>query len=484
MMKKASRHIKIYSALPVQIVKQVFKRHVVPYIVVARQASNCSPMGYFVAAVAVLFGLSGAAFAQSCPLLPLSGTEEIRISLSMVEDRLVNCNRDVLAARRSVEAAKADRVTAGQRPNPNLTVGASNINRAAGIGSGPLQDKTIDSSVRLDQLVERGGKATLRERQADAAVNAARADWHDVIRQQRLLLRQNYFELLFQQARVDTQREFAGYARASLEATEKRLKAGDVAPSEANRFRLDNARAQNDLRQAEIDVRKARLELAKSIGAEVNAQFLAVSAVKLPSNEGAKIPASLDDRADLVAATYRREAAEAGRALAASIATRDVTVSAQFDRWPASVTNPQGTGNSFSLYLSIPLSVRHANEGEAKRAFTDLQAAKDTLMRLKVQAKFEAKLNLESWQAAVDRASRVEGEILPLARNVAKAAEFAYGKGATSVLDLLDARRTLKQTELDASQANTDAGKAWAQWSASVELISDKAVEQMTSEKP
>ena len=455
-----------------------------PYIADARQVSNSFHMGYFVAAFAVLCGLSEATFAQSCPLLPLIGAEKINISLGIAEARLVNCNRDVLAARRSIEAAEADRVTAGQRPNPNLTVGASNINRAAGIGSGPLQDKTIDSSVRLDQLVERGGKATLRERQADAVINAARADWHDVIRQQRLLLRQNYFELLFQQARVDTQREFAGYARASLEATEKRLKAGDMAPSEANRFRLDDARAQNDLRQAEFDARKARLELAKSIGAEANAQFLAVLVVELPSNDGVKIPSSLDDRADLVAAAHRLEAAESGRALAASIATRDVTVSAQFDRWPASVTNPQGTGNSFGLYLSIPLSVRHANEGEIKRASTDLQAAKDALIRLKVQAKAEAKLNLESWQAVVDRTSRIEGEILPLARNVAKAAEFAYGKGATSVLDLLDARRTLKQIELDASQANTDAGKAWAQWSASVELISGKAAEQMTSGKP
>ena len=483
-MKKASRYIKSYSALLGLIVKQVFGRNELSCIEQASQARLGFHTGYFVATFAALCILPQATFAQSCLALLPPADEKISISLGMAEARLVNCNRDVLAARRSIEAADADRVTAGQRPNPNLTVGASNINRAAGIGSGPLQDKTIDSSVRLDQLVERGGKATLRERQADAVINAARADWHDVIRQQRLLLRQNYFELLFQQARVDTQREFAGYARASLEATEKRLKAGDMAPSEANRFRLDDARAQNDLRQAEIDVRKARLELAKSIGAEANAQFFAVSAVKLPSNDGVKIPSSLDDRADLVAAAHRLEAAESGRALAASIATRDVTVSAQFDRWPASVTNPQGTGNSFGLYLSIPLSVRHANEGEIKRASTDLQAAKDALIRLKVQAKAEAKLNLESWQAVVDRTSRIEGEILPLARNVAKAAEFAYGKGATSVLDLLDARRTLKQIELDASQANTDAGKAWAQWSASVELISDKAAEQMTSGKP
>lgn len=423
---------------------------------------------------------SGSAYAaqfQSCPPMP-TATAMPTLTLKAAESRLIACNRGVLVALRALEAAEADRVTAGQRPNPNLTLGASNINPRAGLGAGGLQDKTVDSSIRLDQLVERGGKGELRERQADALINAARADWQDVIRQQRLQLRQNYFELLFQQARIEMQREFSGYAKASLSAAEQRLKVGDIAPSEANRFRLDDARAQNDVRQAEIDARKARLELAKSIGAEPDAANISVESPAAVSTEGLKPLFNLDQRSDLLAAASRIQAAEAARALAKSIATRDVTVSAQFDRWPASNANPQGTGNSFGFYFSIPLSLRHANEGEVKRAITDLQAAREALARLQVQASAESRLNFDNWQAAAGRVARIEKDILPLAREVAKAAEFAYGKGATSVLDLLDARRTLKQIELDAAQAGADAGKAWAQWSASAETMLDKLLEQ------
>ena len=295
-----------------------------------------------------------------------------------------------------------------------------------------------------------------------------------------MLLRQAYFELLFQQSRIATQREFAGYAAQSLGAAESRLKIGDISPSEANRFRLDAARAQNDLRQAEVDARRARFEVAKTIGAEADAEKIAAELTPLTtllpgqavSTLGAGLSAAdanADQRTDLLAAANRVSAAEAARALAKSIATRDVTLSAQFDRWPASSANPQGTGNSFSVYFSIPLSVRHGNEGEAKRAASDLLSARDTLLRLRVQAVAESQLFYDAWRAGFDRATRVERGILPLAREVATAAEFAYKKGATTVLDLLDARRTLKQVELDAAQAQADAGKAWAMWAGSVE---------------
>ena len=186
---------------------------------------------------------------------------------------------------------------------------------------------------------------------------------------------------------------------------------------------------------------------------------------------------NLEQRADLVAAASRVDAALSAKALAASIATRDVTVSAQFDRWPTSAVNQQGTGNSFGLYFSIPISVRHANEGELKRAYVDLDIARDLSIRLGVQAKVEADTSLDAWHAATERATRAERDVLPLAREVARAAEFAYRNGATGVLDLLDARRTLKLSELDAAQASSDAGKAWAQWLASTELMAESPAE-------
>jgi cobalt-zinc-cadmium efflux system outer membrane protein len=392
------------------------------------------------------------------------------LSLGEAEQRLVACNRDIRAAALAVQAATADLRTASQRPNPTFSLGASNVNPHAGVGAGALRDKTIDSSVRVEQLVERGGKAQLREEQAQALLDAARADLAEQTRLQRLALRSAFFDLAAAQERVRLQVEFRSLAGESAAASQQRFEAGEVPRAEANRFRLDAARAANDLRQAEADRQRARLELAKVVGAEASAPGLEVQ-VLWPERDGSA--RGRGERPDVAAARYRVDAAQAGRELARRIATRDITVGLQADRWPVSETNLQGTGISYGVTVSVPLHVRHANEGEAARALADFYAAQAALERLRAQADAEARLAEEDWRSARERRERVETEVRPAARDVAMAAEFAYARGATGVLDLLDARRSLKAVELDEVQARAEAAKAWARREAAYETIEE-----------
>ena len=131
----------------------------------------------------------------------------------------------------------------------------------------------------------------------------------------------------------------------------------------------------------------------------------------------------------------------------------------------------QGTGISYTVSVSVPLGVRHANEGEAARAAADFETAQAALARAQAASESEAKLAETDWRAARERLERVESEVRPLARDVAQAAEFAYARGATGVLDLLDARRSLKAVELDEVQANAESAKAWARREAARETL-------------
>src|SRR5260221_13481078 len=92
------------------------------------------------------------AAAQSCPPLSSLSSGVEGLTLGLAESRLASCNRDVLAARRPLEAAEADRITAGQRPNPNLTLRSSDRNHHAGDGGGALRDQNSDNFGRTDQL--------------------------------------------------------------------------------------------------------------------------------------------------------------------------------------------------------------------------------------------------------------------------------------------------------------------------------------------
>jgi cobalt-zinc-cadmium efflux system outer membrane protein len=392
------------------------------------------------------------------------------LTLEAAERRVAPCNRDVRAALAAVEAASADVRVARQRPNPMLTVGASNVNPHAGLGGGTLRDKTLDSSVRLEQLIERGGKPALRERQAQAAFDAARADVEEQLRLQRLATRNAFFDMAAAQERVRLQRDFQAIANQSTQFSRQRVEAGDIARAEDNRIRLDAARAMNDLLQAEADARRARGELARAIGAEGVVDPIEVVST-WPDTEGPA--AAHGERPDVAAARRRVVAAEAAWGLARSLATRDVQLGVQADRWPVSETNFQGTGISYGITVSVPLQVRHANQGEAARSLADLTAARGTLQRLEAQAAAESRLARADLAAARLRRERAESGVAPLAREVAAAAEYAYRRGDTGVLDLLDARRSLKAVELDEVQARAEAAKAWARFEASRETLEE-----------
>ena len=420
-------------------------------------------------ALATVFAGAGHSFARAdagdCGSLP-----PMPLSLGAADERVPRCNRDVRAAELAAAAVAADRRIAMQRPNPTLTLGASNVNPHAGLGAGPLRDKTFDSSVRLEQLIERGGKPELRQAQAEELYAAARADVAEQLRVQRLAMRTAFFDLAALQEKVRLQRDFRALAAESESASTRRLDAGEVPRVETNRFRLDAVRAANDALQAEADRDRARLDLAKQIGAEANARTLEVEVI-WPDGEPARGKAG--ERPDVAAARHRVEAAQAGRELARRIATRDVTVGVQADRWPVSETNLQGTGISYGLTLSVPLHVRHANEGEAARASADFESAQAALARAQALAEAEARLSEADWLAARGRRMRIETQVRPVAREVGASAEFAYARGATGVLDLLDARRSLKAVELDEVQARAEAAKAWARREAAVETTEE-----------
>src|SRR5450631_1528841 len=272
-------------------------------------------------ATACAFPLMAGAQSVECAPLPPAP-----LTLPSAEERLRLCNRDVRAAELAAIAAAADRRVAGQRPNPTFTLGASNVNPQVGIGAGPLRGKTFDSAARIEQLVERGGKAELREAQSDRLLDAARADVAEQLREQRLAMRTAFFDLAAAQERVRLQLEFRGLAGETAAASERRFAAGEVSRAEANRFRLDAARAENDARQAQADRERARLDLAKLIGAESAAPGLEV-ALTWPDGAAAldgataldaKFSASAAgaaggarERPDVAAARRRVEAAQA-----------------------------------------------------------------------------------------------------------------------------------------------------------------------------
>jgi outer membrane protein, heavy metal efflux system len=415
-------------------------------------------------AIVAMLAASGAARAQD---------NVIGLTLRDAEQQLQSTNRDVRLARRALEAAQAGTVAAGARPNPNLSLGVSQINPQVGVGGGGLRDKTIDSSVRVDQLIERGDKRALRvsaARRSEAAVNQ---DYADVLRQQLLALRSAYYDLRFAQDKSAVSQDNIALFERTIEAAELRYKAGDIAAADVSRLRVDALRAQNDARSAEADRRRAQFALAYLIGVESKAGALrAVDAWPAPA--GLDTPQvtdeMLDRRPDVRAAMNRVDAAAGARDVARSLRTRDVTVGLSYDHYPVNpgfaAGSGAGTGSTYGVFLSVPLFARYYYEGEIQRAESDYGAALDTLEKTRAQARSELNRTASDLQAAAERLARYDGSLLAEAKKASDSAEYAYKNGAIGVMDLLDARRTLRAIQIDAAAARNDYAKALSAWQA------------------
>jgi len=408
-------------------------------------------------------------------LAPLGAAAQnpVPLSLKEAESQWLEHSRELGLARAAVSGAAADVRTAGQLPNPDLSLNVLSISPGSGFGAGSLKDKKMDSQLRIDQLIERGGKRDLRIKGAEARLAAAGLDLDDTARQQLGVLRYAYYNLRLAQEKLLIARDTAELYGKAAEAGRLRLKAGDLAPVDVSRLQIDKARADSDARQAEADLEQARVTLAYLIGREGDGASLTATdnwpSLEEQALEETQKQAPLNQRPDLEAARKRLAAAEADRDLAKAKKNRDVTVGFQLER------NLQNAPtNSFGFGVSVPLFIWHEYEGDIARAESDLDVARQQFAQQQAMAIGQVAQARHALLAARDRYRRLEGGLLADAERVAKAAELAYGKGAMGLMDLLDARRTLRQIQFEAASARADYAKALSDWQIQAEYRKNK----------
>jgi cobalt-zinc-cadmium efflux system outer membrane protein len=407
----------------------------------------------FFLCLATLAGLSGNLPAAEAPAPD-------KLHLTDVDRLVGERNRALIASRRAVSAAEAGVDSAAARPNPALSLNTSGINSQRRSGSGSTN---VDTILRLDQPIELGGKRGLRLGVAGALLDASRSDTQDSLRQQSLLARQAYFDLKASEDKARLSADSATLAGQLLSKAELRLKAGDLSPTDVARIRTDTLRAESDASQAEVDRQRARLALAQLLAVEAEAPRLATvddwpALTPLPA-----VQADSDNRPDVVAARQRLEAATKAVDLAKSLQVRDVTVGAQIER-----TAQERGDNLIGVGISVPLFTGYDFRGEIRRAYVDRDSAQDELERIKANADAESNQFVFEANRLSERARRLRDEALPAARKASQAVQFAFSQGAASVLDVIDARRSLHAVEIDTANALADAAKARAAWAAAM----------------
>ncbi len=364
----------------------------------------------------------GGLFAQSRP------------TLRDVLDVALRRNPDIVAARVRVDSAHGEQRIARAIPNPI-------------VNSAPNQPWQYTVSVALDVTPQR----LFRTRAAARATDAAYADAADIVRQVTFSVRQAFSDvLLAEQTRAvaDERREIF---RQLLAADSVRLRAGDLPEREITKAELELARADAELLRATAQVHASRLALQLQMGvAAPDTAFtvdgdLAYQVVSIPEDSLAVLAARL--RPDLVAARERTAQSEAIRHLAGTawIPTPQLTYSyqhgGQFARGDL-FTN----GSPYALGFGFTLPLFYFNGGEREKGRAGLVAAQLATARTRAQVATDLATAVDAYRSARALAERYEGGLLERARSVLETARYAYGTGAMSLLELLDAIATWSDT--------------------------------------
>lgn len=406
------------------------------------------------------------------------------MTLTEALQRVADANRDVLAARRAVQAAQADVQTARVTPPAQLSVLSQAIN-PQNMGHGGLWSRPIDTIVRLDQPIERGNKRELRAQAAEAGLRATDAELAGTVLAQQQAVASAYWDLKLAEVRRDIAQRNADISLASSKLAQERLRQGDLSRLEATRLAVEAERAASELGSSEQQWQEARWALARLLSVEQTAQpsasrspaDLPDASQPWPDEALASVPAAdgkddgdsdawLNQRSDVQAAQQRLSQADAAVALAQAQTSADVTVSLQFEHYPPTGERMWGVG------LAIPLGMEGRQQGPLARALVAQADAQSALERVRADALAEQAVLRSALRTAGARVARLRKHLLPQAQDAVKATEFARQQGAMALQDVLDARRVAHAAELDTAQAQADFAKALSR----LTLIQDPSV--------
>jgi cobalt-zinc-cadmium efflux system outer membrane protein len=279
------------------------------------------------------------------------------ISLEQALELFYKNNYDIIIHKYEVDKAYADLVGAKLLPNPSASFNYTNIQFGrGGIYSGDNTQWTI----RLDQLIEIGGKRGLRRNVAADNLEAAKLEHQDVIRNLLIGFYSLFNDLVLDDLNVSFVRDEIDSLDRILAVSKERYDAGFLTLIDYEKLKLSRGVLENDL---------ARFENQQADDIELFNVLLGSSARLKPATPSVKpvfvdydvevlVQAASQNRADLFALKKQIEAAQNAVRLAKANAKPDLSLGAEYD----SLGPKNSPAFGFGLSLNIPLFKRNSKQ--------------------------------------------------------------------------------------------------------------------------
>ena len=399
------------------------------------------------AVFAVAVSFAGAARAQA----PSASTRgPVRITLDEAIQMALEHNHNLKAARTTIQQSEATEITANLRPNPILTADAQFLPIfQPDKFSADYINTTAQFDLGVSYLFERGRKRQHRLQAARDVTAQTRSLVADNERSLAFFTASQFVNVQLSESMLDLAEQDLKSFQNTVDISDARYKAGDISQGDFLKIHLQLLQFQQDVAQARLARVQALVGLRQLLGYEsVPADYDVAGAfdyqpVKLKLEDlQAK---ALAERPDLRAARQGVTAANSQYQLARANGKVDVIGTFDYDH-----VNAVSTGSFFGSF-QIPIFNR--NQGEIARTHFAITQADE--LRLAASDLVMTDVS-EAYEGVRDNDEVVvlyRSGYLDEARLSLEISEYAYKRGAASLLDFLDAERSYRSTQLAYRQA-------------------------------
>jgi outer membrane protein, heavy metal efflux system len=368
-----------------------------------------------------------------------------RLTMAEAVDLAVQRNQAMRAQRLGVDQSKANEITAGLKPNLVFT----SLNQGFPVFT-PSQltwDYVANSQTftqGVSYLFERGGKRDKRIQVAQDTTDLTARTVADAERQLRFQVVQAFIGVLLARSNLELARDDLTDFSQVVDINRQRMVSGDLAEGDYLKIALQKLQFEQDLSASEVALVQSKAALRQLVGYEtVTEDFDVVGELthkKYSVTLDTLQQEALAARPDLQAARANAKLATDTVALAEGNRARDVTGEIEYERF--------GPVNAMGFFVSFEIPIHDKNQGEIARSKVAVIQAQES----ESAARFGVLTDLVNAYSAFRTNDKVvslyESGYLEQAGQSREISNYAYRRGASSLLDLLDAERTYRATQL------------------------------------
>ena len=379
-----------------------------------------------------------------------SGQNTTLISLDQAIDLALAHNHSIKATRTLILQNQAQEITANLRPNPTLAADSQFVPFFSPQDfSGENLNETQQFDIGIGYLFERGHKRQRRLQAARDQTAVTRAQVGDAERTLAFNVGQQFVSVLLAESTLQFALQDLKSFQQTVDISEAQLKAGYIGEGDYLKIKLQLLQFQTDVSSAHLAKKQALVGLREFLGYNaVPADYDVIGDLAyqpLKANLEDLQTKALRERPDFRAAELGITAAQSQILLAKANAKVDVNGTYDF-------THVSGE-NTASIFVNFELPIFNRNQGEIARtgyaltqAEEQRQAASDTVLSDVANAYEAVRSNDEVVQLYTSG-------YLKQAQDSRDISEYAYKRGAASLLDFLDAERSYRSVQLAYRQA-------------------------------